>query len=174
MPDEDPARVKGYRPRRAQELADRGLEAKRKAEANRGVTGGQRHDSTRNPSGTYSEPTPTDIRYPNKDATEFENNHGAFVGRSAAQMREEAGMEDKPGGLIPEVHEAVKEAEVAAASAADVATNAEAKAAEGQQSGDLDSMTVPQLKQHAADNGIDLDGATTKADIRAAIDAAKA
>jgi hypothetical protein len=57
--------------------------------------------SDRNPSGTYSEPTPTDIRYPDKDATEFENNHGAFVNKSAAQMREEKGMEDAPGGLYP-------------------------------------------------------------------------
>jgi hypothetical protein len=57
--------------------------------------------SERNPSGTFSEPTPTDIRFPNKDATEFENNHGAFVRKSAAQMREDHGLEDAPGGLYP-------------------------------------------------------------------------
>lgn len=58
--------------------------------------------SERNPSGTFSEPTPTDIRFPNKDATEFENNHGAFVRKSAAQMREDHGMPDAPGGLYPD------------------------------------------------------------------------
>lgn len=35
---------------------------------------------------------------------------------------------------------------------------------------DLDAMTVPQLKKYAAANAIDLGDATTKADIRAAID----
>jgi hypothetical protein len=58
--------------------------------------------SERNPSGTFSEPTPTDIRYPNKDATEFENNHGAFVRKSAAQMRDDLDMPDAPGGLFPD------------------------------------------------------------------------
>lgn len=38
----------------------------------------------------------------------------------------------------------------------------------------LDGMTVPQLKTYAANNGIDLGGATLKADIRAAIEAAEA
>lgn len=56
----------------------------------------------RNPSGTFSEPTPTDVRYPDKDATEFENNHGAFVGKSAAEMREAEGLPDAPGGLQPD------------------------------------------------------------------------
>jgi len=70
----------------------------RKLEANRGVAGGPAVNSDgRNPSGTFSEPTPTDIRYPNKDETEFENNHGAFVQKSAAQMREEKGL--PPGGF---------------------------------------------------------------------------
>jgi hypothetical protein len=55
----------------------------------------------KNPSGTYSEPTPTDIRYPNKDQTEFENNHGAHVGKSAAQIRKAKGLPDKPGGIQP-------------------------------------------------------------------------
>lgn len=36
----------------------------------------------------------------------------------------------------------------------------------------LDGLTVEQLKAHAAERGIDLDGATKKADIIAAIDAA--
>ena len=64
----------------------------------------------RNPDGTFSEPTPTDIRYPNKDATEFANNHGAFVKKSAAQMRQERGLPDAPGGLHPV--EAMKTEEV--------------------------------------------------------------
>lgn len=77
-------------------------EAKRKYEANRGISGGPAQvDTDRNPSGTYSEPTPTDIRYPDKNQTEFENNHGAFVGKSAAQMREDQGLPDAPGGLNP-------------------------------------------------------------------------
>lgn len=89
-------------------------EAKRRVQANRGVAGGGATvDTERNPSGTFSEPTPTDIRYPNKDATEFENNHGAYVGKSAAGLRDERGMEQKPGGLRPERHEKVKEAEAA-------------------------------------------------------------
>lgn len=57
----------------------------------------------KNPSGTFSEPTPTDIRYPNVDATEFENNHGAFVAKSAADLRQERGLPDAPGGIMPEV-----------------------------------------------------------------------
>jgi len=36
----------------------------------------------------------------------------------------------------------------------------------------LDGLTVEQLKAHAAEQGIDLDGASKKADIIAAIDAA--
>lgn len=61
-----------------------------------------------NASGTFDEPTPSDIRYPNKDNTEFENNHGAYVGQSAAELRDGAGMEQKPGGLDPSVHEEVQ------------------------------------------------------------------
>jgi hypothetical protein len=77
-------------------------EALRKHEANRGIEGGTGlvFDG-KNPDGTYSEPTPSDIRYPNKDATEFANNHGAFVRKSAAQMREDQGLPDAPGGLHP-------------------------------------------------------------------------
>jgi hypothetical protein len=56
----------------------------------------------RNTSGTYSEPTPSDIRFPDKDATEFENNHGAFVKKDAASMRDVAGMPDEPGGIVNE------------------------------------------------------------------------
>lgn len=58
--------------------------------------------SGRNPSGTFSEPTPTDIRYPDKDATEYENNHGAFMGKSASQMRKAADLPDAPGGVYPD------------------------------------------------------------------------
>jgi hypothetical protein len=61
-----------------------------------------RLEAGRNPSGTFSEPTPTDIRYPDKDATEFENNHGAFIGKSAAELRDEKGLPDAPGGLEPD------------------------------------------------------------------------
>lgn len=58
-------------------------------------------DSGKNPSGTYSEPTPTDIRYPDKTETEFENNMGAFIDKSAAGLREERGLPDAPGGIHP-------------------------------------------------------------------------
>jgi hypothetical protein len=54
----------------------------------------------RNTSGTYSEPTPSDIRFPDKDATEFENNHGAFLARDAASMRKAVGQPDEPGGVV--------------------------------------------------------------------------
>lgn len=60
--------------------------------------------NAKNPSGTFSEPTPTDIRYPNKDLTEFENNHGAFFRKSAAQMRQDADLPDAPGGIYPDGH----------------------------------------------------------------------
>lgn len=81
------------------------------------VSGG----GSRNGSGTFDEPTPTDIRYPNKNTTEFENNHGAYLGQSAAELRQGAGLDDKPGGLHPEVHEAVKDAEAATRAATDTA-----------------------------------------------------
>lgn len=98
------------------------MEARRRVDANRGVNqGNAMTDMGKNPSGTYSEPTPTDTRYPNKNATEFENNHGAFIGKSAAQIRESAGMEDKPGGIHPEVHEKVQEAAQVIAAAAQTA-----------------------------------------------------
>lgn len=77
-------------------------EAKRMADANRGVTASPNLEGGKNPSGTFSTPTPSDVRYPNKDHTEFENNHGAFVGKSAAQMREALGLPDAPGGLNPQ------------------------------------------------------------------------
>jgi hypothetical protein len=135
--------------------------------------------SDKNPSGTFSEPTPTDIRYPDKDATEFENNHGAFLGKSAAQMRETAGMDDKPGGLRPEVHEKVQEATAALAAASAVARPLTAKEqkerAERAKSGgdlegdDLEGMTVAELKEHAEKNNIDLGDAYLKADIIKAI-----
>jgi hypothetical protein len=83
-------------------LADE-MEMRRKIEANRGQSGSvvDADVSQRNPSGTYSEPTPTDIRYPDKTATEFENNLGAFVGKSAAGLRQEMGLPDAPGGIHP-------------------------------------------------------------------------
>lgn len=56
----------------------------------------------KNTSGTYSEPTPTDVRFPDKTQTEFENNLGAQLGKSAAEMREAAGLQDAPGGLKPD------------------------------------------------------------------------
>jgi hypothetical protein len=154
--------------------------AKRRIDANYGVNeGGGLMASDKNPSGTYSEPTPTDIRYPDKDATEFENNHGAFVGKSAAEMREAADMEDKPGGLRPEVHEKVQEATAALAAAAQIGRPLTAKQkreraeGEGQEGGgeeaDLDSMTVSELKEHAEQNNIDLGDAYLKADIIKAI-----
>lgn len=88
----------------AERQASEKLAAERKAQANFGqVDGGAMGDPTRNPSGTYSEPTPTDIRYPDKLATEFENNVGAFVDRSAAGLRAEMGLPDAPGGIKPEV-----------------------------------------------------------------------
>jgi hypothetical protein len=80
------------------------LEAKRKVDANRGVTKTDpvpADAADKNPSGTYSTPTPTDIRFPDKQATEFENNMGAFVGKSAADLRAERGLPDAPGGIKP-------------------------------------------------------------------------
>jgi len=76
-------------------------EAKRIANANRGVTTGTTvNNDGRNPSGTFSEPTPTDIRFPNKDLTEFENNRGAFRRKSASDLRKEKGLPDVPGGVL--------------------------------------------------------------------------
>lgn len=87
--------------------------ARRKVNANRGIQrdGMDASRVGRNTSGTYSEPTPTDIRYPDKSKTEFENNAGAFLGRSAAGLRKEYGVEDAPGGLDPESHRKKMKAE---------------------------------------------------------------
>lgn len=87
---------------------------------------------TRNSDGTFSEPTPTDIRFPNKDNTEFANNHGAFVGKSAAEMREAEGLADAPGGLKPDpvLAEVVKAEEKAVAAAAKEDAKAAEKAAD--------------------------------------------
>lgn len=107
------------------------MDVRRKVEANRGVTGGPSIGGDgRNPSGTFSEPTPTDIRYPNKDETEFENNHGAFVGKSAAQMREAAGLPDAPGGLAPVTEEQKAKDEAKKAEADAEARKAEDEKAE--------------------------------------------
>lgn len=74
----------------------------------------------KNPDGTFSEPTPTDIRYPNKDNTEFANNHGAYVHKNAAEMRADKGLADAPGGLQPDpvLAEAVKNQDEAVKKAA--------------------------------------------------------
>lgn len=58
-------------------------------------------------------------------------------------------------------------------SASDEITEAHVTAAEAGSMG-LEEMTVPQLKDYAANNGIDLGGARTKAEIVAAIYAANA
>lgn len=85
-------------------------ERKRKMEANRGIVDGSAPHRAKNADGTYSEPTPTDVRYPDMDKTEFANNHGAFVNKSAAQMRDEMGIEDAPGGLDPKREREVRRA----------------------------------------------------------------
>ncbi len=74
----------------------------RRRESNRGVgfTPGLTN-SDKNPSGTFSTPTPSDIRFPDADQTEFENNHGAFVKRSAADLRVDRGLPDVAGGIDP-------------------------------------------------------------------------
>jgi hypothetical protein len=74
-----------------------------------------------NASGTLDEPTPTDIRFPNKLHTEYEGNLGALRGESAAEHRDAAGMEQRPGGLNPDVYERVREgqAEVEAVTGGD-------------------------------------------------------
>jgi hypothetical protein len=79
-------------------------EALRLYAANRGVTPSPSYDFDRNSDGTFSEPTPTDVRYPDKDETEYANNHGAFMGKSAAQMRKALDLPDMPGGLRPDKH----------------------------------------------------------------------
>lgn len=61
----------------------------------------------KNSDGTFDEPTPLDIRYPDKDATEFARNHGAQIGTSAAELRDVMELEQKPGGLDPSQKEAV-------------------------------------------------------------------
>lgn len=160
-----------------QKLADEAT-ARRKIEANRGQASGAGVVSDRNPDGTYSEPTPTDIRYPNKDNTEFANNHGAFVGRSAAEIREAEGMEDKPGGLDPSQKEAEDAAEAERKLAAKRQRDGEVEVRRGRKPAEptenLDEMTVAQLREYATENEIDLGGARTKDEIRAAIDAAEA
>ena len=132
--------------------------------------GGATLASAGNTSGTFSEPTPSDIRYPDKDATEFENNHGAFVNKSAAGMRETMGLEHKPGGLYPEVHEDVQAKTAALAAPAPSAKKKTTdEAGEGLSSAELEAMTVAELKEHAEKNQIDLGDATLKADIIKAI-----
>lgn len=89
-----------------------------------------------NADGTFDEPTPTDIRFPNKDVTEFANNHGATVNKSAAQMRAERDLPDAPGGLAPDpvlaeaVEKEKKAREAAAKEEAKKAADEAAKAKE--------------------------------------------
>lgn len=61
-----------------------------------------------NASGTFDEPTPSDVRYA-PDNTEFENNHR--LGLSAAEARDALKMPQEPGGLHPQVHKDLKVAE---------------------------------------------------------------
>lgn len=112
----------------AQALAD-DMETRRQLDANRGVVNGSGPtDNGRNATGTYREPTPSDVRFPDMNATEFENNHGAFVGRAAPDLRAQMDMPDEPGGVRPEVKEAVEGATQVAIEAAKVAAAPEARA----------------------------------------------
>lgn len=77
-------------------------EAERRVRANHGQRPAIPVSAGRNASGTFPEPTPSDVRYSDDLETEFENNLGAQVGKSAAQMREAAGLPDAPGGLRPD------------------------------------------------------------------------
>lgn len=100
---EERARVSNLLPMTdAEKAAIAEEEAARKVSANRGqVDGAGPAADGKNPDGTFSTPTPSDIRFPDKNATEFANNHGAFVNKSAAEMRADKGMPDAPGGLKP-------------------------------------------------------------------------
>lgn len=159
----------------AEVAATEELEAKRKAEANRGQTEGSGGVVTdRNPSGTFSEPTPTDIRYPNKDETEFENNYGAHIGKSAAGLREELGMEDKPGGLNPAKKEAEDKKEADARLEAKRLRDGETALPEAAEDDGLNGMSARELREYAAENEIDLGDARSKADMIAVIQAANA
>lgn len=175
-----------------QEAADK-LAAERKANANYGqVDGGILADSNRNSDGTFSEPTPTDIRYTNKDNTEFANNHGAFVNRSAAEMRAEAGMEDVPGGLNPEEKEFHDAQEAAAKLEAKRRQDGEignefelrredktldndpARRPAPKPEDNLNGMSIADLKSYAEARKIDLAGHTKRSDIIEAIRTAEA
>jgi hypothetical protein len=163
--------------------ARRKLEAEHRAQANRGIPGMPASvDGSRNPSGTFSEPTPTDIRYPNVNATEFENNHGAFVNKSADDLRREQGLEDKPGGVMPEVKERVEETEAAKAAAAAAASKEERQKVQernanagnsSKKKADIDGMTVAELRKYADKNKIDISGANRKDEIVSAIKSAE-
>lgn len=90
---------------------------------------GVTHDG-KNPTGTYSEPTPSDVRFPDTNATEFEGNHLMVAGQNAAEQRDALGMEDKPGGIVdpdaPEPSKAKGKAAVAARAKAAPAAHAPA------------------------------------------------
>lgn len=60
--------------------------------------GGVAVNPRKNTDGTFSEPTPMDVRYSNKNRTEFASNHAN--GKSAAEIRKELGMPDAPVGIV--------------------------------------------------------------------------
>lgn len=132
-----------------QKLLDEDL-AQRKVNAMRGQTNtGFAVDATgKNPSGTFSEPTPTDVRFPDKDATEFENNRGAFRGASAAEIRAAEGMPDKPGGINPA--EAARAAKVTGAKVPGLSDQVEIPE-------DWQGMSAAERKALAQDLGADAD-----------------
>jgi hypothetical protein len=165
--------VEGDKPDREESEADRLANeetqrdaARRKVEANRGqVSGAVVEDYSKNPSGTFSEPTPTDVRYPNKNETEFENNHGAFVSKSAAEIREEKGLPDKAGGLNPKKKEAEDAKAADARTAMKRARDGEPATESDAEATDFDHMTVAEMREYAEAHDIDLGDAHLKADI---------
>ena len=139
----------------------RELDARRRVQGNHGQTEGRTTmGSENNPDGTYATPTPSDIRFPNQDQTEFANNHGAFVGRSAAEMRASAGMPDRPGGIDPEGARATLQGAANAASAAamDILDRGEAKV---EIPDDWKDLSAAERKQLAIDLGAE-DGVNAK------------
>jgi hypothetical protein len=54
----------------------------------------------RNTSGTFSTPTPSDVRYGDVTTTEFEDNVGHMIPRDAAALRDELGQPQVPGGIV--------------------------------------------------------------------------
>lgn len=175
-----------------QREASEKLAAERKAQANYGQAGGGAiSDSAKNPSGTFSEPTPTNVQYSNMDATEFENNHGSQVGKSAAGLRAELGLPDVTGGLYPQIDGAPSDSapeqpegvpeqrdpkvlEKAAAGETIITEDefAKVEVAATNKGSNFSAMTGSQLREYASEQNIDLGDAKTKAEIIAAIEAA--